>query len=220
MSVKLYHTVLRGEPDAAIIVQPRFALPETCSWVTLRSEPLVALAPPGMAGRNPHILLGQEPIIRYDHNNWSGQVVDQYLRRDSAARASGALGDRCDRSAGSQRTWCVFGSQRLSPWPVELSVAKRSLPDQTTVLCRSRRTRSSISSVRPLERASFARSFERSTTTSSMRDSFRRHHAPPQDADQMTLTNLPCPLHTQRRHKPRANRLPEGESYVAKISFT
>jgi hypothetical protein len=33
------------------------------------------------------------------------------------------------------------------------------------------------------------------------------------------MRNLPCPLHTRWQHKPRASRLPEGELYLAKISF-
>jgi hypothetical protein len=33
------------------------------------------------------------------------------------------------------------------------------------------------------------------------------------------MHNLPCPLHTQWQHKPRASRLPEGELYLAKVSF-
>jgi hypothetical protein len=33
------------------------------------------------------------------------------------------------------------------------------------------------------------------------------------------MRNLPCPLHTQWKHKPRASRLPEGEIYLAKVCF-
>jgi hypothetical protein len=33
------------------------------------------------------------------------------------------------------------------------------------------------------------------------------------------MRNLPCPLHTEWQHKPLASRLPEGELYLAKISF-
>ena len=34
------------------------------------------------------------------------------------------------------------------------------------------------------------------------------------------MPDLPCPLHTRWEHKPRANRLPEGGLYLAKISFS
>jgi hypothetical protein len=33
------------------------------------------------------------------------------------------------------------------------------------------------------------------------------------------MRKLPCPLHTQWEHRPRASRLPKGELYLAKISF-
>src|SRR5205085_5731707 len=34
------------------------------------------------------------------------------------------------------------------------------------------------------------------------------------------MLQLPCPLHTRWKHTPRANRLPEGGLYLAKISFS
>ena len=34
------------------------------------------------------------------------------------------------------------------------------------------------------------------------------------------MLDLPCPLHTRWEHKPRANRLPEGGLYLAKVSFS
>jgi len=34
------------------------------------------------------------------------------------------------------------------------------------------------------------------------------------------MLDLPCPLHTEWEHKPRVRRLPEGELYLAKVSFS
>lgn len=34
------------------------------------------------------------------------------------------------------------------------------------------------------------------------------------------MLDLPCPLHTRWEHKPRASRLPHGELYLAKVSFS
>jgi hypothetical protein len=34
------------------------------------------------------------------------------------------------------------------------------------------------------------------------------------------MLDLPCPLHTRWEHQARANRLPESEIYLAKISFS
>src|SRR5436190_1930240 len=72
---------LESEIDAAIIVEPPFAIPKSCEWRVVREEPLIVLAPAAMGKRDPHDLLANEPFIRYDHNNWTGQLVDKYLRR-------------------------------------------------------------------------------------------------------------------------------------------
>src|SRR5947209_12532543 len=39
-SEDLYHKVLDGDIDAAIITRPPFAIPKTCDWRLLREEPL------------------------------------------------------------------------------------------------------------------------------------------------------------------------------------
>lgn len=44
-SVNLYHAVLAGELDAALIIQPQFPIPKAFGWSTIRREPLVLLAP-------------------------------------------------------------------------------------------------------------------------------------------------------------------------------
>lgn len=81
-SVDLYHSVLAGEIDAAVLVQPQFQQPKSTGWLTLRMEPLVFIAPEGAAVEDPHAALGRMPFIRYDRNQWGGQIVDRYLRRN------------------------------------------------------------------------------------------------------------------------------------------
>lgn len=79
-SVDLYHTVLRGDLDAVVIVKPRFPIPKVFSWTLLRREQLVVVTPVSMQPDDPHRILMREPFIRYDRKNWGGQIVDQYLR--------------------------------------------------------------------------------------------------------------------------------------------
>src|SRR5579859_7130622 len=79
-SVDLYHTVLRGDLDAVVIVKPRFTIPKVFSWTLLRREQLVVVTPVSMKPDDPHRILMREPFIRYDRKNWGGQIVDQYLR--------------------------------------------------------------------------------------------------------------------------------------------
>jgi DNA-binding transcriptional LysR family regulator len=81
MSSDLYEAVLRGELDAAVCLHPQFALPKTASWALLRAEPLVVWAPSRLARRDPHELLGREPLIRYDRALGGGKQADRYLRK-------------------------------------------------------------------------------------------------------------------------------------------
>lgn len=76
----LYQRVTNGTLDAAVIVEPQFALPKSCEWRVLVEEPLCVLAPEGMAGRDPLELLANEPFIRYDKSTWGGRLADHYLR--------------------------------------------------------------------------------------------------------------------------------------------
>lgn len=81
LSSELYDGVLRHDLDAAICLHPDFTLPKTLRWALLREERLVVLAPPAWAGREPHELLRNEPLIRYDRRLGGGQAAERYLRR-------------------------------------------------------------------------------------------------------------------------------------------
>ena len=54
-------------------------LPKTCDWQLLREEPLIVLAPRA-GGSRPARSAGNEPLIRYDRNQWGGRQADEYLR--------------------------------------------------------------------------------------------------------------------------------------------
>ncbi|WP_040788136.1 LysR substrate-binding domain-containing protein [Massilia niastensis] len=77
----LYPRVLKGELDAAIIVEPQFIIPKSHEWRPLVDEPLIVLAPLEMAARDPLELIGSEPFIRYDRTVWGGRLADRYLRQ-------------------------------------------------------------------------------------------------------------------------------------------
>ncbi len=79
-SVDLYYGVVSGELDAAIIVRPQFQIPKSTGWLTLRREPLVFIAHQDMSFDTPAVALARHPFIRYDRNQWGGQIVDRYLR--------------------------------------------------------------------------------------------------------------------------------------------
>lgn len=84
-STELCRLVAAGELDAAVVVEPQFALPKTCSWLPLMEEPLVVVAPAGQLQRDAHDLLRTEPFIRYDRSVLGGQLADRYLHEQGIA---------------------------------------------------------------------------------------------------------------------------------------
>ncbi len=77
----LHDRVMRGELDAAILVQPSFDFPKTVSWRALRKEPLVLVTPAAMKVKSVLATIAAEPFIRYDRNVVGGRLADDYLRK-------------------------------------------------------------------------------------------------------------------------------------------
>ncbi|MEN5061354.1 LysR family transcriptional regulator [Luteimonas sp. TWI1416] len=132
-SAELYAEVERGDLDAAIVLQAPFALPKTCDWEVLREEPLIVLAPQHQAHRDPHALLAEEPLIRYDRHQWGGRQADDYLRRVGIVprerfelNALNAIAVMVDRGLGVSLVpdW-------QQPWPAGLRLARLPLPEPT-----------------------------------------------------------------------------------------
>ncbi|TKT69585.1 LysR family transcriptional regulator [Aquamicrobium sp. LC103] len=130
-SVDLYHGVLAGEIDAAVIVRPQFPMPKSTGWLTLRQEPLVLIAPVDQPLDSPKALIERFPFIRYDRNQWGGQIVDRYLRNhDLEVRewleldALDAIAALVDRGLG-----VAIVPDWAPPWPDGLKLRKILLPD-------------------------------------------------------------------------------------------
>lgn len=81
LTSELYDELLRGRLDVAMCLHPAFVLPKTLHWLLLREERLVVLAPQAWALRDPHELLRDEALIRYDRRLGGGQAAERYLRR-------------------------------------------------------------------------------------------------------------------------------------------
>ncbi|MCX8995932.1 LysR family transcriptional regulator [Rhizobiaceae bacterium BDR2-2] len=129
-SVDLYHRVIAGELDAAIIVQPQFPVPKSADWLTLRADPLLLIAPEHLPVGPAHAMIASHPFIRYDRNQWGGQLVDDYLRRhDLKVRewleldALDAIAALVDRGLG-----VAIVPDWAPPWPEGLRLQKVSLP--------------------------------------------------------------------------------------------
>lgn len=80
ISADLCRYVHEGRLDAAIVIEPPFAIQKNCGWRTLHEETLTVIAHPDLAGREAHDLLSNEPFIRYDRASFSGKLVDRYLK--------------------------------------------------------------------------------------------------------------------------------------------
>jgi len=77
----LYGRVLDNHLDAAVLVHPLFDMPKTCGWQGLRNEPLILLAPAGLAITDVLGTIAREPFIRYDRTVVAGKMADDYLRQ-------------------------------------------------------------------------------------------------------------------------------------------
>lgn len=84
-SVELCRQVVAGALDAAIVVEPQFAIGKGAAWDSLIEEQLVVVAPVALEGRSAHELLTSQPFIRYDRSVLGGQLADRYLRDNAIA---------------------------------------------------------------------------------------------------------------------------------------
>ena len=129
-SAELYRAVEAGELDAALVLQAPYALPKTCDWQLLREEPLGLIAPQKYAGRAPPQVLANEPLSRYDRNQWGGRLADAYLRENDIVpherfelNALNAIAVMVDRGLGVS-----IVPDYAQPWPEGLQLVRMPLP--------------------------------------------------------------------------------------------
>ena len=128
-SPDLYEAVMRGELDAALIVEPPYSLPKTCSWTTIRSEDLVLISHANLKACGVVELLTNQPFLRYDRTTWGGRIADQYLK-------STRINPREVLELDSLEAISVMVSHGLGvsivpdwadPWPAALTLYKHRL---------------------------------------------------------------------------------------------
>ena len=131
----LYQRVTSGMLDAAIIVEPQFALPKSCGWQVLVEEPLCVLAPAALAHRDALDLLASEPFIRYDRAMWGGRMADAWLREKQIQPQ-----ERIEIDALNAIATFVHHGLGVSlvpdwtpPWPEGLEVVRIALPPPVPV---------------------------------------------------------------------------------------
>jgi len=132
LSFELYDAVVRGELDAAVCLHPPFVLPKSMNWQPLAEEPLVVLAPARLGHREPHLLLREEPLIRFNRQLGGGKQADAYLRKAGITprerfelSSLPAIAMLVDRGLGVS-----LAPDASVPWWHGLRVAKLPLPDE------------------------------------------------------------------------------------------
>ncbi|MBO1324445.1 LysR family transcriptional regulator [Acetobacter sp. TBRC 12305] len=129
-SSQLHAMVQEGVLDAAFIVEPPFDLLKIYDWHTIRTEPMVLLAPSDETSDDPFEIMAKRPFIRYDRNHWGGRLTDAYLMRHN-------LRPREQLELDSLESIAVMVNEGIgvslvpdwaSPWPSGLHVRKIRLP--------------------------------------------------------------------------------------------
>lgn len=126
----LYQRVTSGMLDAAVIVEPQFALPKSCGWQVLVEEPLCVLAPAALSGRDPLELLATQPFIRYDRSMWGGRLADAWLREHQVQPQERIEIDALNAIATfvHQGLGVSLVPDWTPPWPEGLEVVRIALP--------------------------------------------------------------------------------------------
>jgi len=128
-SSDLYQKMVDGSLDAAILVEPPFAVPKEYAWHELRKDPLILLTSISETESDPIVLLKRAPFIRYDRKHWGGRSGEAYLRHLKLSPKEKyeldsleAIAVLVDKGLGVSLVpnW-------LPPWPEGLSLRKLSL---------------------------------------------------------------------------------------------
>ncbi|RZI98554.1 MAG: LysR family transcriptional regulator [Rubrivivax sp.] len=81
-SGELISRVESGELDAALVVRDPAARATSLAWTALYAEPLIVLAPQGTEkSLGVRQLLAQQPFLRFDRSELTGQLVERTLRK-------------------------------------------------------------------------------------------------------------------------------------------
>ncbi len=78
-SLQLYEQLLQGELDAAVLVEPPFALPKAMTAHVIRREPLSFISPDPTLPADIAERIRLAPFVRYDPGSWGGRLCQRYL---------------------------------------------------------------------------------------------------------------------------------------------
>lgn len=134
-SVELCRQVATGALDAALVVEPQFAIAKGCAFQTLLEEPMVVVTPRSMSSRKAHELLANEPFIRYDRSALGGQLADRYLRDQGIAVRQRLEIDSLITVAAlvGQGLGVALLPDWAPMWRTGLEISRVALPDRSPV---------------------------------------------------------------------------------------
>ncbi|THF57723.1 LysR family transcriptional regulator [Ollibium composti] len=151
-SADLHQEVSSGGIDAAVIVKPPFPISKEVDWLTLYEEPLVLIVPEAMEVASAEAVITATPFIRYDRNQWGGQVVDRYLRQNRLKVREWLELDALDSIAAlvDRGLGVAVVPDWLPPWPEGLRLRKIPLAGaaRRTIGMLSNRSSSRIAAIR------------------------------------------------------------------------
>jgi DNA-binding transcriptional LysR family regulator len=129
-SAALYRALAEAELDAAVIVRPTFAIPKALNWRTIREERMLLIAAEGVDLSDPHRAIREQPFIRYDRNQWGGQIVERDLHRNRLKVQEWLELDALDAIATmvSQGLGVAIVPDWAPPWPEGLRLQRLALP--------------------------------------------------------------------------------------------
>ncbi len=130
-SIDLYQSVLAGDLDAAIVMQPPFSLPKSLQWYTLRKDSFVLLMPENIDETDWIKAVMAMPFIRYDRNSWGGQIIQRFLQEQGVVVSE--LLELDAPEAIAALVSCGLGIAIVPdwapPWPEGLRLRKLLIPD-------------------------------------------------------------------------------------------
>lgn len=133
-SSDLYRELAEGALDAALTVEPPFELPKSTGWLTLREEPFILIAAEEYGEHSVDHLLKSQPFIRYDRQQWGGDIVDRYLRKHAPHVREWLELDALDGIATlvNKGLGVSIVPDWPSPWPEGMRLQRKSVPNVGT----------------------------------------------------------------------------------------
>jgi DNA-binding transcriptional LysR family regulator len=126
----LYDRVLSGDLDAAIIVEPAFAMPKSVGWSTISDESLILITSQDIVATDPLQIIKTHAFVRYDRNNWGGQLADEYMKAQGLDPKEMFELDSLDAISVmvSSGLGVSIVPDWSPPWPAGLRINKIALP--------------------------------------------------------------------------------------------